>query len=152
VVVLNVHKKHKDHTVREKGEGVWRCWEIEKEIIYLSLHCHHQNDSCIEMGSNESHFNVSLIVRDRVTRQCPQTTFPKRRESRSGIKPRSFCIPTVPLGQTGSQLNVDRIAPDLMLHRVGLWASFWGVITVKIVYLKRVRKNNNEGNTSLQHR
>ena len=92
------------------------------------------------MGSNESHFNVSLIVRDRVTRQCPQTTFPKRRESRSGIKPRSFCIPTVPLGQTGSQLNVDRIAPDLMLHRVGLWASFWGVITVKIVYLKRVKK------------
>ena len=27
-----------------------------------------------------------------------------------------------------------------MLHRVGLWASFWGVITVKIVYLKRVKK------------
>ena len=29
------------------------------EIIYLSLHCHHQNDSCIKVGSNESHFNVS---------------------------------------------------------------------------------------------
>ena len=26
------------------------------------------------MGSNESHFNVSVIVRDKVTRQCPQTT------------------------------------------------------------------------------
>ena len=26
------------------------------------------------MGSGESHFNVSLIVRDKVTRQCPQTT------------------------------------------------------------------------------
>ena len=36
----------------------------EGEIIYLSLHCHHQNDSCIKMGSDESHFNVSLIVRD----------------------------------------------------------------------------------------
>ena len=24
--------------------------------------------------SDESHFNVSLIVRDKVTRQCPQTT------------------------------------------------------------------------------
>ena len=45
----------------------------EREIIYISLHCHHQNDSCIEMGSNESHFNVSLTVRDKVTRQCPQT-------------------------------------------------------------------------------
>ena len=57
----------------EKGEkGVWR-WG-EREIIYLSLHCHHQNDSCIKMGSDENHFNVSLIVRDKVTRQCPQTT------------------------------------------------------------------------------
>ena len=45
-----------------------------REIIYLSLHCRHQNDSCIKMGSDESHFNVSLIVRDKVTRQCPQTT------------------------------------------------------------------------------
>ena len=44
------------------------------EIIYLSLHCHHQNDSCIKAGSDESHFNVLLIVKDKVTRQCPQTT------------------------------------------------------------------------------
>ena len=33
-----------------------------------------QNDSCIKMGNDESHFNVSLTVRDKVTRQCPQTT------------------------------------------------------------------------------
>ena len=45
-----------------------------EEILYLSLHCQHQNDLCIKMGSDESHFNVSLIVRDKVTRQCPQTT------------------------------------------------------------------------------
>ena len=51
------------------GKGVWR-WG-EREIIYPSLHCHHQNDSCIKMGSDESRFNVSLNVRDRVTRQCP---------------------------------------------------------------------------------
>ena len=42
--------------------------------IYLSLRCHHQNDSCTKMGSGESHFNVSLIVRAKVTRHCPQTT------------------------------------------------------------------------------
>ena len=30
--------------------------------------------TCIKMGSDESHFNVSLIVRDKVTRQYPQTT------------------------------------------------------------------------------
>ena len=42
------------------GKGVLRWWK--KEIIYLSLHCHHQNDSCLKMGSDESHFNVSLTV------------------------------------------------------------------------------------------
>ena len=31
-----------------------------REIIYLPLHCHHQNDFCIKMGSDESHFNVSV--------------------------------------------------------------------------------------------
>ena len=31
-------------------------------------------ESCIKMGSDESHFHVLLITRDRVTRQCPQTT------------------------------------------------------------------------------
>ena len=29
---------------------------------------------CVKMGSDENHFNVSLIVRDKVTRQCPRTT------------------------------------------------------------------------------
>ena len=32
----------------------------KREIKYLSLHCHHQNDSCIKMGSDETHFNVSV--------------------------------------------------------------------------------------------
>ena len=55
----------------------------KREIICLSLHFHHQNDSCIMMGSDESHFNVSLIVRDKVTRQCPQTTtFEEKGESK----------------------------------------------------------------------
>ena len=48
------------------------------ESIYLSLHCHHQNDSCIKMGSDENHFSVSLIVRDKVTRQT--TTFEEKGE------------------------------------------------------------------------
>ena len=41
-------------------KGVW-TWG-EREIIYLSLHCHHQNDFCIKMGSDESHFNVSVGI------------------------------------------------------------------------------------------
>ena len=37
--------------VGEEGDG---------DYIHLSLHCHHQNDSCIKMSSDESHFNVSV--------------------------------------------------------------------------------------------
>ena len=44
---------------QEAGEGVYDI---------LSLPCHHQNGSCIKMGSNERHFNVSLIVRGKVTK------------------------------------------------------------------------------------
>ena len=56
---------------------VWR-WGKDGDyiIIYLSVHCHHHNDSCIKMGSD-----VSLIIRGKVTRQCPQiTTLLKRGE------------------------------------------------------------------------
>ena len=58
--------------IREGGEGGMEVGE--EGDLHLLLHCHHQNDSCIKMGSDESHFNVSLIVRDKVTRQCPETT------------------------------------------------------------------------------
>ena len=54
------------------GKGVRKFGK--REIIYLLLHCHHQNYSCIKMGSDESCFNVSLIVRDKATKQCPQAT------------------------------------------------------------------------------
>ena len=30
----------------------------EREVIYLSLRCHHQNDFSIKVGSDESHFKV----------------------------------------------------------------------------------------------
>ena len=46
--------------VGEEGMEVGEEGGREREIIYLSLHCHHQNDSCIKMGSDESHFNVSV--------------------------------------------------------------------------------------------
>ena len=78
-----------------------------REIIYLSLHCHHQNDSCIKVGSDVSHFNVSLIV----TRQCPQTTNfevkgePKqiRTKADSNRGPSAYQPTALPLGRTGSR-------------------------------------------------
>ena len=30
----------------------------ERGVTYLSLRCHHQNDFCINLGSDERHFNV----------------------------------------------------------------------------------------------
>ena len=55
------------------GEGGRRGKEGGREITDPSLYCHHHNDSCMKMGNDESHFNVSLIARDKVTRQCPCT-------------------------------------------------------------------------------
>ena len=55
-MVLNVPRNHKAYYGR--GEGGEGGMEVrgEGEIIYLSLHRHHQNDSCIKMGTDESHF------------------------------------------------------------------------------------------------
>ena len=53
--------------------------------------------TCIKMDSNESHFNVSLIVRDKVTRLCPQTTiFEKKGEPkryRTEVLPLTSLLP-----------------------------------------------------------
>ena len=58
------------------------------------------------MGSDESRFNVSLIVRDKVTRPYTQTTtFLKRKESRSGIEPRSFRLPAYRLTARPNRLS-----------------------------------------------
>ena len=52
-MVLNVHRNRTAYRGREEGgKGVWRWGGGEGEIIYLSLHCHRQND--------ESHFNISV--------------------------------------------------------------------------------------------
>ena len=59
-MVLNVHRTVRLIRDGEKEGGRWYGGGGEREIIYLSLHCHHQNDFCIKMGSDESHFNVSV--------------------------------------------------------------------------------------------
>ena len=97
-MVFNVHRNRTAYSGRgERGGRGYGGWG-KREIIYLSLHCHQQNDSCIKMDSDESHFNVSLTVKENVTikTKCPQTaTFLKREESRSGIEPGIFCLPAV---------------------------------------------------------
>ena len=81
----------------EKGrKGVWR-WR-KKEIICLSLHCHHQNDSCIKMGSDENHFNVSVG-------SDGQSHKTRRAEAVLNRSPSAYKPNDLPLGQTGSQTN-----------------------------------------------
>ena len=66
----------------------------EEGDYILSLHCHHQNDSCIKVGSDESHFNVSLTVRDKVTRQRPQTTtFEEKGQPKRIRTEKPLCLP-----------------------------------------------------------
>ena len=60
-MVLNVHRNHKDREKRGGGlgGGGWRGEKREGRSYtyhHLSLHCHRQNDICIQMGSDESHF------------------------------------------------------------------------------------------------
>ena len=62
------------HLERDSGKDRDpRRWG-KREIEYLLLQSYHHNASCIKMGSSKSHFDVSLIVRDKVRRYCPQTT------------------------------------------------------------------------------
>ena len=67
---------------------------------YPSLRCRHQ-----KTVSDESHFNVSLIARNKVTRQCPQTTTfwrERRAEAESNRGPSAYQPNALPLSQTGS--------------------------------------------------
>ena len=115
--------------VRDGEKGVWR-WG-KREIIYLSLHCHHQNDSCIRMGSGGSHFNVSLIVRDKATRQCQQTTaFEEKEPKRIRTEVPSVYARPNRLTTPGLSVNGD------------LWCSYgWRKDVVNQCFLKeRCRK------------
>ena len=69
--------------IRHGGEGGGRGYGGggKREIIHLSLYrppitvpSPSELTLAFRWGSDESHFNVSLIVRDKVTRECPQAT------------------------------------------------------------------------------
>ena len=49
-------------TIRLIRDGRMEVGEEGDYILDLSLHYHRQNDSCIKIGSDESHFNVSSII------------------------------------------------------------------------------------------
>ena len=80
-MVLNVHRNHKAYEgrgLRMEGRGYGG---EGRGKVYTYRYTVTTRITCIKMGSDESPFNVSLVVRDKVTRQCPQTTtFEQKRE------------------------------------------------------------------------
>ena len=88
-VLLYVHRNRR--LIRD-GEKEGRGMEVGgRDTVTTRM-------TCIKMGSDESRFNVSLIVSDKVTGegqshktvQRPQLL--KKNESRNGFKPRSTCL------------------------------------------------------------
>ena len=63
-------------------------------LLYLLLHCHHQNTSCVKMGSDESCFNVSLIVWDsHKTASTDHNFLTERRAEADSNRGPSACQP-----------------------------------------------------------
>ena len=59
-MVLNVHRNHRLIRDGEKGGGGGDMGGGGGRLyISIMLRCHHQNNVCIKVGSDESHFNVS---------------------------------------------------------------------------------------------
>ena len=79
----------------------------EREIIYLSLHCHHQNDSCIKMDSDETLRAILMFHNcEGQSHKTVSTDHNFRRERRaeadSNRSPSAYQPNVLPLGQTGS--------------------------------------------------
>ena len=86
------------------------CMEVGEEGDYIpvSLHCRHQNDSCIKMGSDESHFNVS-VGSDGQSHRTVSTNHNLFEEKGEPKRYRTEVLPLTSLtlytlGQTGSQV------------------------------------------------
>ena len=77
--------------------------------MYISLHCHHQNDFCIKMGSDESRFNVS---------EGSDGQSHKTAEAVSHRGPSAYQPNALPLGQTGSHQR-DEVSVLLTRRKTG---------------------------------
>ena len=59
-MVLNVKTIRLIRDGEKGGRGYGGGGRGRLYSLATDLHCHHQNDSCIKIGSDESHFNVSV--------------------------------------------------------------------------------------------
>ena len=89
-MVLNVHRNRKAYWGR--GEGGMEVGEEGDYIYTYRYTVSPQNDFCIKMGSDESRFIVSLIVRTKSQDSVHRPQLLKGKESRSGFEPKSLCL------------------------------------------------------------
>ena len=97
-MVTDVHRNHKAYQGREEGggEGVRRRGEEGDCIPIATLS---PLTRMTQEGSDESRFNVSLIVRDKVTRHSVLKRKEIRTKSNRGLS--AYQPNALPLGQTG---------------------------------------------------
>ena len=69
----------------------------ERDYIPIAIHCHLQNDSCIKMGSDVSHFNVSVGSDGQSHKTVSEAV--------SNRGPSAYQPTALPLGQTSSQIQ-----------------------------------------------
>ena len=65
---------------------VFPCPDVKPYGVHGGLHCHHQNDLCIQMGSDEKRFNASLTMSGQSQKTGVQTSpFLNGKEKRTRI-------------------------------------------------------------------
>ena len=110
--------------------------------MYLSLHCHHQNDSCIKMGSDGSHFNVS-VGSDGQSHKTVHKSHPFWREKECVLAEFCFvfcsllCCCWSLLYSAILRSPADSLRSHVILHE---WLAFYGAffwISTEVVYLQR---------------
>ena len=57
------------------------------------------------MSSDKSHFTVSVIARDKVTKAVSTVSSEEKEEPKREIEPRSSSLNVLPLGHTGSRID-----------------------------------------------
>ena len=58
------HYNRSEHSGNSNSHG-----SNDRRDLYLPQHCHHRSEICIKMGNDESHSDVWLTVRGKVTKR-----------------------------------------------------------------------------------
>ena len=77
-------------------KGYWRVPRSQRVCerrLYLTLHCHHHNDFALRWAAMRAVLMFSVTVEGQSHKTVSTSQFWKRRDSRSGMEPRPFCLP-----------------------------------------------------------